>query len=435
MKLLSHLLLTLLVLTTACGGGIVAPPLATSEDTPLSPTISLPPVETTTPPSPTNTPGGPLTLRVWLPPQFDPSLDTPASALLRQRLEEFSRQRSRLLLEVRIKAPSGPGGLLDSLTTASAAAPQSVPDLIALPRDALETAALKGLLYPYNAMTQAMKDEDWYDYAYELASIQDSTYGLPFAGDAMILVYHPSIVGEPPQDWSTVLEKKQPLVFPAADPQALYTLGQYRSLGGVVQDELGKPALDTIALTKVLTYYTEAELAGVMSAALTQYQSDDQVWAAFQENRAPMAITWCSRYLDFMADAPAGDYALSPIPTADGKSYTLATGWVWSLSAKDSERQRVAVELAEFLTESAYLAAWTEAAGYLPPRPSALRQWSRQELALSLDQNARSAHALPSADILVGLSKPLWQAVIEVLRERANPLEAAQEATASLSAP
>lgn len=435
MKLLLYISLILLMMSAACSGVATITPLPAPENTPSLPATLQPQGETTPLPSSTNTPGGPLTLRVWLPPQFDPALDTPASELLRQRLEEFTRQRSRLVLDVRIKAPYGPGGLLDSLTTASAAAPQSTPDLIALPRDALETAALKGLLYPYNAMTQVMKDEDWYDYAYELASIQDSIYGLPFAGDAMLLAYHSATVEEPPQDWSAALETKQPLVFPAADPQALYTLGLYRSLGGAIQDELGKPALDPIALTEVLTYYAEAERAGVMSAALTQYQSDDQVWAAFQENRAPMAITWGSRYLNFIRDAPAGNHALAPTPTLDGTPYTLATGWVWSLSAKDSERQRIAVELAEFLTESAYLAAWTEVAGYLPPRPSALQQWSRQDLALVLDQIAKSAHALPSADILVGLSKPLWQAVIDVLREQADPLAAAQEATASLSAP
>ncbi len=435
MKLLRHFSLMLLIFSAACSGVATVTPFSAPENTPSLPATAHPQGETTPLHSPTNTPGGPLTLRVWLPPQFDPALDTPASEFLRQRLEEFTHQRSRLVLEVRIKAPYGPGGLLDSLTTASAAAPQSAPDLIALPRDALETAALKGLLYPYNAMTQAMKDEDWYDYAYELASIQDSIYGLPFTGDVMLLAYHSSIVETPPQDWSAVLEMKQPLVFPAADPQALFTLGQYRSLGGVVQDELGKPALDTAALSEVLNYYAEAELAGVMSAALTQYQSDDQVWAAFQENRAPMAITWCSRYLDFIRDTPSGDHALSPAPTADGVPYTLATGWVWSLSAKDRERQRIAVELAEFLTESTFLANWTEAAGYLPPRPSALQRWSRQDLALILDRIAKSAHALPSADILVGLSKPLWQAVIDVLREQVDPLAAAQEATASLSAP
>lgn len=97
--------------------------------------------ETPPPASPEN----PGTLRLWLPPQFDPSGNTPAAQILRQRLNEFSRRYPDVTLDVRVKAVDGPGGLLDSLTTASAAAPGALPDLVALPRELMETAALKGL--------------------------------------------------------------------------------------------------------------------------------------------------------------------------------------------------------------------------------------------------------------------------------------------------
>ncbi len=112
--------------------------------------------------------------------------------LLQARLDEFQRRNPRVSIETRVKAVSGPGGLLDSLTTASAAAPQALPDLVALPRDLLETAALKGLLLPLDNLTTALDDPDWYAYAASLARLQKNIYGLPFAGDALVLGYHPN---------------------------------------------------------------------------------------------------------------------------------------------------------------------------------------------------------------------------------------------------
>jgi ABC-type glycerol-3-phosphate transport system substrate-binding protein len=108
---------------------------------------------------------------------------------------------------------------------------------------------------------------------------------------------------------------------------------------------------------------------------------------------------------------------------------------VWALAAHDPERQRVAVELAGFLTDPAFLASWTEAAGYLPPYSGALEQWQRKELQLVLDRIARSAHILPPGDILAAVSPPLWQAAAAVLAGQADPVTAAQAAAAGLTAP
>ncbi|MDO9130711.1 MAG: hypothetical protein Q7U34_12675, partial [Anaerolineales bacterium] len=57
-------------------------------------------------------------IRVWLPPELDPSNGTPAGNLLKTRLDEFSAAHPGLKLEVRVKAESGPAGLLESLAAA-----------------------------------------------------------------------------------------------------------------------------------------------------------------------------------------------------------------------------------------------------------------------------------------------------------------------------
>lgn len=379
----------------------------------------------------TSTPAGPTTLRLWLPPQFDPSDGSPAGDLLKARLDEFSKRRPSIQVEVRIKALSGPGGLLDSLSAANAAAPLSLPDLILLPRNLLETAALKGLLYSLGEEVPPLDTGDWYGYAQELAHLQNSTFGLPFAGDALISLYRPAEIQEAPIDWSSTLSLLSPIIFPAADEQASFTLAQYLSDGGQVKDEEGRPTLNIDTLTDVLTFYQQAEQAGVMPFWLTQYATDDQAWEGYQEGNSNLVITWTSRYL---SELPV-DTAAAPIPTSDGRPFTIATGWIWALSNPQIERHDLAIELAEFLTASEFLSEWTSAAGFLPPRSSALAGWPDSVLQSLVSKIVLSAQIVPSTDILAVLSPAMEQATVEVLKEQTDPITAAQEAETTVKGP
>jgi ABC-type glycerol-3-phosphate transport system substrate-binding protein len=431
MKHLHVVLILSLLLLAGCVGL-----LSTDEPVENPETQVSTPTPTSIPASPSlpeasPTPAGPTTLRVWLPPQFNPDADTPAARLLRARLDEFSKRRPDMRIEVRIKAAEGPGGLLDSLTTTSAAAPLAVPDLIALPRPLMETASLKGLLHPYDDLIPTMEEVDWYEYAHQMAQLQNSVFGLPFAGDALVLVYRPAIVSTPPASWQASLETASPLIFPAADQQALFTLAQYQSLGEAVQDDQGRPFLDAAPLSQVLAYYQQAQQAGVMPFWLTQYQSDEQAWEAFVDSQSDMVITWSSRYLaNLLADTAAAQ-----IPTRDGNAYTLAGGWVWALASTQPERQVMGAQLAEFLTDSSFLAKWTEASGYLPTRSSALSGWTNASLETLVSELVNSAHLYPATDVLISLGPSLQQATVQVLKEQSDPLTAAQDAVRALVSP
>ena len=431
MRVLGTLCLALSLWLSGCAG-LVEPPAAP----PAYPAIQLPVSEATasawSPPAPSPTLEGPLKLRVWLPPQFDPVSDSAAGMLLQARLDEFQRRNPRVSIETRVKAVSGPGGLLDSLTTASAAAPQALPDLVALPRDLLETAALKGLLLPLDNLTTALDDPDWYAYAASLARLQKNIYGLPFAGDALVLGYHPTVTAKPPATFRAVLEAGQPLIFPAAGDQPTFPLALYSAAGGAVTDDQGHPYLSPLELTQVLTFYLSAERAGVMpQALLTQFQEEDQVWEAFLGKQADLAVTWSARLLGSHAE----DIALAPIPTPVGKPFTLATGWVWALAGRDEEKRKLTVELAEFLTEPGFLATWTQAAGYLPTRPSSLGSGSNAASKKTIGTIALSAQLLPPIDVLSSLGNSLQQAVLAVLKGQSDPASAAQTAANSLTGP
>ena len=387
---------------------------------------------------------GTKTLRIWVPPQFDPAAQTPAGELLRNRLDEFAKRRPGVTIDVRVKALDGPSGLLSALTAASAAAPLAMPDLIALPHDLMEMAALKGLLHPLDNLTKAMDDDDWYEYARQLAYLQDDIYGLPMAGDAQILVYRPKKLPSPPKNWQQAQELVLPLLFPAADPRATLTLAFYQASGGAVHDDEGKPFLDTQTLAEVFAFFAQSSENESLPYWLTQYQDDLQVWEAFaNEQRSDLVVTWATRYLETVATQnitatqsfTTTQLAIAPLPMPDGKPFTLASGWVWALATPRQENQVLSTELAEFLTDSNFLAAWTQASHYLPPRPSALQAWQDQEGISVLDSIMRSAQLLPSEDIIAILGPPLQQAAIQMLKEQGDPLTTAQQAAGSLNKP
>lgn len=387
---------------------------------------SLPPPTTTAPAEP-----GPTTLRLWLPPRFDPESGTPAGELLKQRLDEFRQQYPEIQLEVRLKAIGGPGGMLDSLATTSVAAPQAMPDVVALSRADLETAALKGYLHNLSARFDLVEGADWFDYARQLGQIHDSVYGIPFAGDVGLVVYRPEFLPTPPRDLSGLLESASPFLFAAADANSIFTLAQYQSRGGSTQDSQGQPDLELPPLEQVLNYYAQARDLGIMPDWLVQFEDDQEAWESFASGTANQAFTWSSNYLS----ADRSGLAISPAPTADASPYTPARGWVWALSSTDENRYQSALQLASFLAESQFLSAWTQAAGYLPPRPTALEAWPPALEHQVLAELSRSASLQPAVDILQVLGPPLKQAAIAVLTGESDPASAARAAVEALEKP
>ncbi len=382
-------------------------------------TITLVPTKGNTP-----TPEGPINLTIWVPPEFDPASDNPGADIFQARLDEFTVRRPDTEIVVRVKAIDGPGGLLDSLTTTSAAAPSALPDLVAMPRHLLEVAAIKGLLHPYNDQANLVEDSDWYDYAVDLGHLQQSTFGLPFAGDPMMLVYRTTSIEEPPTTYSTTLTTPGPLSFPAADPQALYPIALYKADGGEVLDEQERPFLDEEILQGVYEFFSAGSAAELIPTWTTQFQDDEPAWQAFLDNQSEMVVTWANTYLN----EGLADSAATHIPTKNGTPYTLTNGWVWALANNEPSHQELSNELAGFLTESPFLARWTTATGYFPPRPNAMSNWQTTSLRSFAHQVSQSAEIIPPADILTALGQPIRDGTVDVINMQLTPDSAAQTA-------
>lgn len=396
--------------------------------TPTSPPVVITPtagsyLEATPTPSTT-------TLRIWLPPQFAPDSGNQSGEILQKRLDEFVSRRPGVKIEIREKSEEGTASLINSLTATSAAAQERVPDLIALPHSQLQVAVLKGVLHPYDGLTEVIDDDDWFEYARQLGRLQNSTFGLPFAGDALVMVYR-STIETPPVSFTEFFSGTNSLAFPAGDAKGLFPLTLYLAAGGSIYDDQGKLMISPAPLTTTLTFFDQSLENHLLSSWVTQIQNDEQCWQALSDGRSKMGITWSSYYINHRT----ADYSATTIITPEGEPYTLASGWVWALANPHRSDQSLAVELAEFLSDAEFQREWTSANGYLPTRRSALENWEDDSLKSLANRLIASANIISGTDDLTRLTSIFYKASLSVLQGESDPNTAAIEAINSLTQP
>lgn len=345
----------------------------------------------------------PRILRVWLPPQFNPNLNNAAATLLKQRLNNFEAEHPGLEIDVRIKSETGEADLLNSLSITSMAAPSALPDLVALPRHSLEAASQKGLVRPLDELSVELQDSDWYPYARELAKIDGIDYGIPFAGDASVIIYRPDLVWI--KTWDDILLSESQLVFAGADSRAELGLSLYMSAGGELLDAQGGPTLDQEILTQVLELFSKGRAATLFPDSATNLSSDDQVLQEYRARRAEMAIVHFSDY------RASQDGLIQPLMGLKETHFTFATGWMWALAGQNPDKQQLSTELAEFLTADAFLSQWIRETGYLPTRLSSTAQTEDSPVPAIIE----AAQPLPSEDVLLVLGPVMQEALVRVL--------------------
>ena len=378
---------------------------ATPRPTPLQPTQSL-----TGQPSPAV--ASPQILRIWLPPQFNPKVNNPAAVLLKDRLNDFEADHPGLEIDVRIKSESGDADLLNSLTLTSMAAPDALPDLIALPRPSLEAAAQKGLIQPLDITTD-LQGTDWNPYARDLAEIDGTPYGIPFAGDALVTVYRPELVWI--KSWDDILLSESQLVFAGADPLAEAGLALYVSAGGELTDAQGKPFLNQDVLINVLDLFSRGRGVTLFPDAVKNISNDDQVLQEYRARRQDMAIFHYSKY------RASQDGLYQPLMgLGEEPHFTFANGWMWSLTGRNLEQQQLAMDLAEYLTADDFLSTWTQEAGYLPTR----RVTGTEQADEEINTLIQAMQPIPSADTMQALGPLMQEALVRVLNGEASDVVA-----------
>lgn len=345
----------------------------------------------------------PEILRIWLPPQFNPNANNPAAALLKGRLNSFEADHPGLQIEVRIKSESGDADLLNSLAVTSMAAPGALPDLIALSRHSLESAAQKGLIKPLEASGETQSPE-WYPYGQQLSQIDGTLYGLPFAGDALVMIYRPDLVWI--KSWDDILLSDSQLVFAGADPSAEVALSLYASAGGALTDAQGKPTLDQDVLIKVLELFLKGRGVTLFPDAAKNISTDDQVLLEYRSQRADIGILHFSKF------RASQDGLYQPLMgLGEEPHFTFSNGWTWALTGQTPEKQELARDLAEYLTADEFLSSWVTDAGYLPTR----RTTNAEQADETVQDVIQASQPMPSADVVAALGPLLQEAVTRVL--------------------
>jgi len=371
------------------------------------------------------------TLRIWVQPEFDPNTNTRAGSELLDQLQQFEQTNPGIKVEVRVKRAAGTGGMIDSLRTGMAAAPGALPDLIAIDTHNLDAAAADDLILDLDSLVNPDIMADYYPFALESGRRNESLMALPFASDALVAAYATTAYTQRPTTWSGVLESAFPVIIPASDPQSLYVVQQYLSLGGTLRDRSETVALNTTVLTKLLDYYSAARAAGVLTKNTLDFGSGVETWSAYRELRAPLVITNARSYLQDAA--VAANTGAGPDPTQNGKPYALAEVWFYALVSTNTARESGAWELLSWLLQPQNLGTWALKAGYLPPHVKAVESWPADAPVDFAREVLEAAHLRPDSETLALLGPPLGKALRNIIRGHATSSAAAQDVIHEIS--
>jgi hypothetical protein len=253
-------------------------------------------------------------------------------------------------VDIRVKADSGPASLLESLVLTAAAAPDAMPSIALLNRSQMEEIAKKGIIFPYNELTATLDETDWFPYAKELATVQNSFFGMPLSGDSLVLVSRSTRAPAQTPTWEDVIKAGSSVLFAAADPLAAVPLALYRSAGGSTQDSQQLPQIQSVEFEKTLTLLADGAEKNVFPNWLINYQTDRQALDVFNNQQGGWVITWLSNILP----GKPTDTNIYPVPSLDSGSATYASGSVWVLADTNPERRPMSVKLAEYLTEVSF---------------------------------------------------------------------------------
>jgi ABC-type glycerol-3-phosphate transport system substrate-binding protein len=359
-------------------------------------------------------------LTIWLPPSFRSDNNSPAGEIFTQRIEDYRAAHPGHDVVVRIKASTGAGGLRDSLAAAAAAAPDALPDLVALDQSNLHAAAIKGLIRPLSGMLPAEVWESAFPYARTLVVVDEQWYGIPFAGDAIVLagtqMPYPS-----PRRWTDTGGWTSLLFAPLADSRALFLFFGYYAAGGTPMLSVADVRLDTASLTQTLSWLLAMQEEDVLTARSLQLDSFESSFLAIE------SVGDCSVTL-YSVVSKASDYFIGYLPTPEGEPFSLATGWSWTMATADPVRQKPAAELMIWLSDPEFLAAWSAAQGVLPTTRPALELWAEGARRDLIAEISVRALPFPNDEILVFAGPVFSKAARRVLLEGILPLDSAKEA-------
>lgn len=422
-----HRLPVYLILTVALSGCLTANPTMTPGPPTTVPSSPVPTASATEVPQP-----APRSLTLWVAPPFAPDSETPAGALLTERLRAFEQLHPGLSIQVRVKSIDGPSGLLETLIAANAAAPALLPDAITFNPSNLEDAVSKNLIIGLDEVLPVPEAPDWYEFSLPAARVSGNFVGLPIASEVDILSYRSDLYTSPPRSWDDLLSEPRSFLFPAGDPLATFTMAQYLSLDGYLLNSDEDPALNPAVLSEVLTFYNTAVSAQILPYSVRQITTAEQSWSVLQDNGAASAVAPLSSY---MLEHDPEKLSAVPLPTQGGNGVGLASTWSWAIVTQDAERIPIVAELLAWLSAPDFLGLWTHSLGMLPPTSASLAAWPEGDDAALASSLVTVTQPMPPSSLRLTIGPVLFDAVEAVIGGGEAPTTAAQAAAEALANP
>jgi len=407
---------------------------------------STPPITSAPLPTPAqteaNTPGPPVTptsfppekpstLTVWITELVSPVEGDERSPIFEAQILAFEATHPGLTVVVHHKKAEGTGGLEDFLTTASAAAPAVLPDLMMIDMARLPALAQKGLIVPLDEMLDPDLLRDMYPFAVQAGTVDGQLVGLPFETGVQHALYNMSKIAVPPLSWTEVYASGATYIFPTLGQGGLVNdafLIQYLSTGGELVDSNGRPALDAQALADVLTFYRDGLENGAILSDVLQYDTVRSGWRKYLQAEVVLANISSDLYLEGRGLLKVS--RATWVPTQAGPpAVTLARGNAWVVTARKPSRVALSAKLLAWLMNPTNMARWSTAAERLPTRRAAFEQMPRDEdeYIQFIYTQLEYAISYPASDTHKRIYRAMQQAVDAVLRQGELPALAAEE--------
>jgi sn-glycerol 3-phosphate transport system substrate-binding protein len=122
------------------------------------------------------------------------------------------------------------------------------------------------------------------------------------------------------------------------------------------------------------------------------------------------------------------DTGFAALPGWGGPAAPIPSGWALAVVASDPARRGAAAEFIAWLLAPERAGAWAQGAGWLPTTPAGLATWGADPYYDFLGQQLAGAVSLPAGSDYPQTAVRLQKAVIAVLKDNANPREAADTA-------
>ncbi len=405
-----------------CLAGCASAVPLTETPPPIPVTLTAPAVTPT--PTPTLQPSS-VALTLWTPDFLDPYAETSGAAPLAEQIVEFTRQNRDVQVQVLVKKAEGAGGLYNLLSTAAAAVPEVLPDVVILDETDLRLIAAENVGQPLAEWIGW--ETSYYPFVRAAVRREGQVVGEPYLVNVQQMVYEPAVSASAPLSWTAVLTGGYTLLLPGAPLDGLgdeVLLALYLGTEGVLLDEAGRPILERNRLEDLYRFLDTLIEAGLLQPEVVLNLPDAAAcWSAYQQELGTLSLVAAGEY--WAAPERIGAPVWLPTP----RGHPVAMGHVWSLVmiTDDPNRQAAAQRLIRWLTAADQVNTLAASVKMLPASRDALSLWNLNAYEFEFVSGLLEVAILPETDSIDQAARRALQAGFALLLQEpeTTPAEAA----------